>query len=124
MKKHDKWKDIDYITSMFFNDNLLKRRAKQIIEIDTTNDWGFNGVKSIKYIMPNGSSYENKSINNNDRGIHEQFYIFKIKNKEVSKEEWLKHNKIKRLTSVKGWQHSVYDGKFDNLINDYINYKI
>ena len=124
MKKHNNWKKIDYITSMFFNDTFLKNKAKQIIEKDTTNDWGFNGVRSMKYIMSNNSSYESKSINNFDGGTHEQFYIFKISNKEVSKEEWLKYNNIKRITSVKGWQNSVYEGDFDELINDYINYKI
>ena len=117
--------NLEYITKTFQNEKYLKSKAKQIIETDSTNDWGFDGKQSTKYIMPNNSSYEQGRIDyySSDKD-NITLNIFKIGKKEVSKEEWLKFNNIRRKTSVKLWMHSVYDGKFDKLIEDYIDYKI
>lgn len=75
--------------------------------------------------MSNNSSYEQGRIDyySSDKD-NVDLNIFKIGKKEVSKEEWLKFNNIKRITSVKLWAKPIYDGKFDKLIEDYINYKI
>lgn len=124
MKKESNWTDKDYILHMFHNDFYLKKKCKQFIEINTTNDWGFNGIRSKKWIMQNGSSYENVSDNNFDGGTYTQEYIFRIGRKIVTKEEWLKFNNIKRLTSVKDWKHPAYNNRFDQLIEDYVKYKI
>jgi len=118
-------KDIDYILKTFQNDIYLKNISKQIIIFDTTNDWGFDGKQSTKYILPNGSSYEQGRIDYySSDNENVTINIFKIGKKEVSKEEWLQHNNIKRKTSVKLWKHKVYDGSFDLLIKKYINYEI
>lgn len=114
--------DLEYITKVFANEEYLKRNAKQIRSTDTTNDWGFDGTQSTTYVMKNGSSYTEKHIDNYSSGKpNETLYIYKVKNKIVTKDEFLKFNNIKRLTSVKLWKHKVYDGKFDNLIEQYVN---
>ena len=110
----------DYILHAFANESYLKRKAKQIVTKDTTNDWGFNGTKSTKYIFENGSSYEFGSENLYGR-FHKSFYIYRVGKKECTKDEFLKLNKIRRETSIKLWKQPCYDGKFDSLINDYIN---
>lgn len=117
--------DLQYITETFQNESYLKRKAKQIIKVDSTNDWGFDGEQFTKYIMPNNSSYKTGRIDyfSSDKN-NVTLNIFKIGKKEVSKEGWLKFNKIKRETSVKLWKHPVYEGKYDNLIKDYVEYKI
>lgn len=117
--------DLQYITEVFANEEYLKRNAKQIKIIDTTNDWGFDGVQSTTYIMKNGSSYTEKHIDNySSDKRNETLYIYKIKNKVVTKDEFLKFNNIKRETSIKLWKNAVYNGKFDKLIKEYINNNI
>ena len=117
--------DIEYVTKFFYNETYLKRKAKQIIITDTTNKWGCDGKQSTQYIMDNKSSYEIGVINNYSRGEESiDINIFKIGRKIVSKEEWLRFNNIKRKTSIKLWTHPIYRGRFDKLINNYINYKI
>lgn len=113
-------KYIKLITEEFHNEEYLKRKAKQIKEINTTNAWGFDGELSTTYIMSTGSSYKTGRIDRFSSGKNEDINEFKIGKKKVTKQEFLDHNKISRKVSVKLWTHKAYEGQFDKLIEDYI----
>ena len=110
------------VEELFFNEPYLERKAKKIIYTDTTNDWGFDGIKSKKYIFPNGSSYEDYYESRFDANISEWKYIYRIGKKVVTKQEFLDLNKISRKVSCKGWFHKVYDDSphIINFRNEYL----
>ena len=101
----------ELMENMFFNADYLEEHCKKLISIDSTNTWGFDGVKSTKYIFPNGSSYEDyfeDNYSNDKNNVHEYRYV--IDNEPVTKQEFLDFNNISREISCKGWFHSYYDG--------------